>query len=145
MCYNPNQDGDEDDIERWVRLSGTWPVNGNRVYPWNFSATIDADTPRDDPIAVGQEFNYNGIIREVVLGWSEGSQQAVGIQLRSAEGEKFIPRNEDADYIALDDHVLTVPLNVEFEAGDVFEARYINNDPEEPHYANVLAIAEEVE
>lgn len=119
----------------------------NSTYVWDFSNEVTADAGNSvETDEVRLEIPYDGKITEIILGWSQGANQAVGVQFRSAEGERYIPRNDDNDvaFIGMDNHVLPpIPLNVDVSEGDEFIAEFRNNDPDNSHFVNVEAYVRE--
>lgn len=116
----------------------------NREFPWGLSTVVPANTTVVDPHSTRVDIDYAGIVRRVLIGFPGGTQQAVGVQV-GRPATTWIPRStaEDPPFIAFDNEVVTVNLNEDVESGEPVEARFINNDPNNDHFINVLLLVEE--
>jgi len=118
----------------------------NRTFPFDLSTDVAANTARNNPVIVTTEIPYRARITRVLLGYPAGTQQAVGAQVGTPGGENWVPRGgvNEADYVAFDDRNIEVGVNVEIEADQPVRSAFINNDPNNAHFINVLVFAEEL-
>lgn len=118
----------------------------NRTFPFDLSTDVAANTGRTDPVTVSVEIPYRSRITRVLLGYPAGTQQAVGAQVGTPGGENWVPRGgvNEAEYVAFDDRNIEVGVNVEIEPDQPVQASFINNDPNNAHFINVLVFAEEL-
>lgn len=115
------------------------------TYPYDYSQVVDAQTFESEAITETFVAPSDGVIRRVVLGWPAGTQQAVGIGLRDADGSSLIPRGPSgANFLAYDDQVLSFAINANVQDDDEIEIRYINNDNND-HFVNVEIFHQERE
>lgn len=107
------------------------------VYPFDFSTSVTADTPKSNPETATFTAPADGTVRRVILGWPLGTQQAVGIGLDGPDEAALIPRGPaEAEYIGFDDKVLSFNLNEDLQDDDEINIRFINNDSQD-HFVNV--------
>jgi len=117
--------------------SGLVPRDQPAIYPYDFSRVVPADTLSADPVTETFVAPHDGTARRVVLGFSLGTQQAVGIGLTGPDQEALIPRGpRDAQFIAYDDKVLSFALNKDLEDDDEITISFVNNDSQD-HFVNV--------
>lgn len=122
---------------------------GQNVFPWKFSTTVPADATPAEPTVVTRELNVDCVITRIEAVSNEAAQQAVGVRVEDASGERWLPRNpvdndnEADDYVGVDDHPITARPNIPMENGDEVDVSFINNDSE-PHYVRVLIYVREV-
>jgi hypothetical protein len=115
------------------------------VYPFEMSTTVPADVGRIDPHTVEISIPYPATIVRVVVGYPAGTQQAVGVNLGRLAGEIWYPRGgvDNAEYTAFDDQVVEFSPNEKVEEGEPIQANFINTDPNNQHFINLLVFARE--
>ena len=115
-----------------------------REYPWNFEVEVPAQTQEVDPLTVEFEPDYDAVITGIEIGYPDGIQQAVGVQLRTAGGQKWVPRGgtrklagedpEDSNYVQQD---LSLEPNIEVDADNPIVAQFVSTDPTENHLIEI--------
>lgn len=132
-------------------------VTGPREFPFSLSSEVPAETSRLDPLEVSFEAPYDSVITKVDIGWTPGAQQAVGVQLGTPGGTRWVPRGGTSfnvpddggdglstpEYLAEDDRTISVSLNVEIDEGEPVQASFISNDPDENHFVTVIPFLRE--
>lgn len=120
-------------------------------YPWKFSSTVPANTGSADPTTVVRELDEPGVVSGIEAVSNQAAQQAVGVRVSDASGERWLPRNptdsggnEPDDYVGVDDNPITAQPEIRLDAGDQIEVAYINNDTES-HYVRTLVYIREVD
>lgn len=126
-------------------------VGAGSEFPFEMSTTVPTSATRQNPHEVTIEIPFDATITSVHIGFPAGTQQAVGVQLGTAIGERWIPRGgveqsgsgDDAQYIAFSDHVIQIDLGIDVDADNPITARFVNNDSANDHFINVLVLARE--
>lgn len=134
-----------------TELGADVSVGKAREFPFEMSAVVPTTATRQDPHTTEIEIPYDATITAVHLGFPAGTQQAVGVKVGTGIGERWIPRGgveqagsgDDAQYVAFSDHVIQIDLNIEVDADSPIRAEFINNDPDNDHFINVLVLARE--
>lgn len=116
-------------------------------FPFGLSAEIPPNTQRLDPLKRSFDAPYDAVITDVLIGFPDGVQQAVGVQLSNGVGTVWIPRGgetstiaagtREPEYITENDTTVEVTLNVEVDEGEPVVASFISNDPVESHFITV--------
>jgi hypothetical protein len=129
---------------------GTNNNYGLREYPWNFEVEVPAQTPEVDPLTVEFEPDYDAIITTIEIGYPIGIQQSVGVQLRSAGGEMWVPRGgtrklagkepEDSNYIQ---QGLSITPNIKVDADNPIVAEFVSTDPDNNHLIEIDLLLQE--
>lgn len=114
-------------------------------FPIEMSHDVPADTPAEDPHTVERVPNEEESTKivAVTLGWADGANNAVGIQLRTGNGLKLIPRNPEDDYMAFNDFTDTFDMVYELEPGETLVAQTVNLDTGNSHFVNIVPHVEE--
>jgi hypothetical protein len=123
-----------------------------REYPWNFEVEVPADTSILDPVSVDFEPDYDAIITGIEIGYPDGIQQSVGIQIGTAGGEVWVPRGgtrklagedpEESEFVQQD---LSIEPNIKIDADNPIVAEFVNTDPSENHLVEIdLTLRERV-
>lgn len=60
-----------------------------RVLPFDFSRKVPSGTPEEEPVVRREPMPYDGRVSRLLIGWPK---EAVGVQVRSGEGEIVFPR-----------------------------------------------------
>lgn len=115
-----------------------------RRFPFEFSNKVPADTDTSDEEIVERPIPFKARVGPVILGWRDGADNAAGVQFRIKNGERFIPRNKEDDYIGFNDFVHPFGVAFKVEEGDTLVAQYKNNDTQNAHFVNCVAMVEEV-
>jgi hypothetical protein len=115
-----------------------------REYPWNFEVEVPAQTPEVDPLTVEFEPDYDAVITGIEIGYPDGIQQSVGVQLRTAGGEIWVPRGgtrklagdepEDSNYVQ---QGLSIEPNIKVDADNPIVAQFVSTDPTENHLLEI--------
>lgn len=118
-----------------------------REFPHAIEVEVPADTGVTDPATARFEPAYDATITTVDIEFPEGTQQAVGVQLRTAGNEIWIPRGgtqkfagQDPDqiqYVQANDRTISAPLNVEVNANSPIVAEFVSNDPVNNHLIEI--------
>jgi hypothetical protein len=129
----------------------TQPENvvGERV--WNMRDPVPANTPRDNPVRVERRIPYDAIITRAQFSADRAAQNAMGVQFGVVGGETFenllVPQDPQVTggYAAMDENPVDPELMLEVEEGTEILAQYVNNDPNNPHFAKSIIYVSEVE
>lgn len=123
----------------------TGAENRPSTYPFEASTTVTKNTPVTSPIQTTIEIPYDCTITRILIGFPAGTQQAVGVKVGKVGGEALVPRGgvNNATYTAFDDRVIETEPNEELTADTPLEAEFVNSDPNNDHFINVLVFAEE--
>lgn len=115
-----------------------------REYPWNFEVEVPADTPILDPVSVEFEPDYDAVITAIEIGYPDGIQQSVGIQIGTAGGEVWVPRGgtrklageeaEESEFVQQD---LSLEPNIKIDKDNPVVAEFVNTDPTENHLIEI--------
>jgi hypothetical protein len=115
-----------------------------REYPWNFEVEVPADTPILDTVSVEFEPDYDAIITGIEIGYPDGIQQSVGIQIGTAGGEVWVPRGgtrklageeaEESEFVQQD---LSLEPNIKVDKDNPIVAEFVNTDPTENHLIEI--------
>lgn len=116
-------------------------------FPFGMSAEVPPNTPRLDPLQRSFDAPYDALITDVLIGFPDGVQQAVGVQMSNGVGTTWIPRggetstiaagSREPEYVTENDTTIKVTLNVEVDEGEPVVAEFISNDPSESHFVTV--------
>lgn len=112
-------------------------------YPWEFSTDVSANTTTDSPATTTRPVPFDSRIESLIVGWPDGANGLVGVQFRTESGERFFPRNAEDEYIAANDFTHPFDLRTSVDADETLTAEFINNDPNNDHFVNVIAMLEE--
>lgn len=115
-------------------------------FTFEMSHDIPADTSESSPKEVERVIHDEGKaqLRGVVLGWAAVPIGSVGIQIRTGNGLKLIPRNPEDDFIAASDFTDTFELSYRLDPGEKLIARTVNIDTQNSHFVNIFPQAVEV-
>jgi hypothetical protein len=115
-----------------------------REYPWNFEVEVPADTSILDPVSVDFEPDYDAVITAIEIGYPDGIQQSVGIQIGTAGGEVWVPRGgtrklageeaEESEFVQQD---LSLEPNIKIDKDNPVVAEFVNTDPTENHLIEI--------
>lgn len=108
------------------------------------SRDVPANTPLDSPDVVKREMPFDGRIVSIVVGWSNGSNNLVGVQIRRGNGDVIFPANREDDYVAANDFTAVLPLRKEISIDEELQAVYVNNDLTNSHFINLILNVEEI-
>lgn len=109
-----------------------------REYTYDMSTTVPTSTARDDPLIISRTLPFDAEVNGVTIGWLAGANGDVGVQIRTSNGDKLLPRNPESEYMASNDFTETFPLRVRLAADTEIEAVYVNQDDTNGHYMNVM-------
>lgn len=120
------------------------PIVG--AFPIEMSHDVAADTPTSNPNTVTRVPSEETEVRidGVSLAWPDGAANSVGIQLRTGNGLKLVPRNPEDDYLAFNDFADTFDLRYTLEPGEELVAQTVNLDTSNPHFVNIVPHIEEL-
>lgn len=115
-------------------------------FPVEMSHSVPADTPITDPNLVERTPDEDGFARvtAISVGWQDGAGNAVGIQVRTANGLKLLPRNPEDQYLAFNDFSETFPLRYTLSPGETLVAQTVNLDNQNSHFVNIVPHVREV-
>ena len=125
------------------RLSDSDGDQDAAEYPFDLSANVDPETTINDPEVRSVEIPYDGIIEQLIIGYSDGTDNLAGITVgRTGMGERFYPRKvaDGAPYTALNNVTVTVDINEPIDEGNSIEARFVNLSTEYRRFLAVLAV-----
>lgn len=108
----------------------------SREFTLAFGENIPADTQPIDAITQTRTVDFDGRIRGFVAVFPGGAQQAAGIQIARAGGEKLFPRNDENDFLGLDNITQEFSLDVPVAEDEQIEILYANTDTSEDHFIN---------
>lgn len=115
-----------------------------REYPWNFEVEVPADTPILDTVSVEFEPDYDAVITAIEIGYPDGIQQSVGIQIGTAGGEVWVPRGgtrklagEEAEESEFVQQELSLEPNIKIDKDNPVVAEFVNTDPTENHLIEI--------
>jgi hypothetical protein len=115
-----------------------------REYPWNFEVEVPADTPILDAVSVDFEPDYDAIITGIEIGYPDGIQQSVGIQIGTSGGEVWVPRGgtrklagEDPEQSEFVQQDLSIEPNIKIDKDNPIVAEFVNTDPTENHLIEI--------
>lgn len=123
-----------------------------REYVWNFEVEVPANTPILDPVSVEFEPDYDAIITAIEIGYPEGIQQSVGIQIGNGSGEVWVPRGgtrklageepEESEFVQQD---LSLEPNIKVDEDNPVVAEFVSTDPDNNHLIEIdLTLRERV-
>jgi len=123
-----------------------------REYPWNFEVEVPANTGILDPVEARVEPDYDAIITTIDIGYPDGIQQSVGIQIGTAGGEVWVPRGgtrliagEEPETSEFVQQELHIEPNIKIDADNPIVAEFVSTDPEENHLIEIdLTLRERV-
>lgn len=115
----------------------------NDSYPFEFSTDVPAATYEDNPLTVERDAPYDGRVTSVVIGWSDGCDNLVGVSFGTETGENFVPRNKEDQVIAANDFTHPFNVKVDVTEDDTLMATFVNNDSANSHFVNVFVTIEE--
>jgi len=141
-------------LETLTRQSGTQTsdtVGGSDIqeFPFPLSANIPAGTSRQD--GYGTEFDapFDATLSRVVMECDPSSQQGLGVKVSDGVGGVWVPRggelrygadnSEEPEFQTIPTQTLTIRPNVTVDEDNPVKVQFINNDPENPHWATVVA------
>jgi hypothetical protein len=101
-----------------------------------FGTNVPADTSPIDPVVQEREIQFDGQLSGLVVVYPAGTQQAAGVQLARGAGEKLFPRNDESEYLGLDDVTQEFAISAPVSEGEIIEIRYANTDTQNAHYIN---------
>jgi hypothetical protein len=113
-------------------------------FPYNLSVEVPANTPESDPVTVTREAPSDVRVKDISVVATSAADQRVGAQVRAASGERWVPRDPQADaqYVPLDDNPVEATINVELQQGEEFQARYANNSTEDRFVRTIVVLQE---
>lgn len=103
-----------------------------------FSNEVAASTTTDSPDVVPRELPFDAEIVEILVGWPDGANNLVGVQLRTSDENILFPANPEDDFVAANDFTGTFPLVEDVNQEDELQVVYVNNDTANPHFINVV-------
>lgn len=115
----------------------------SEAYPHDFSRNVPQNTPRDSPVTRERGVPADGRIVGLKLGWPDGAQQEVGVQLRTTSGERFVPRNPEDEYIGFNDFNDNFTLSTPVTEGDTLVAEFVSPNAGNDHFINCVVALEE--
>lgn len=97
-------------------------------YVIDMSHNVPVDTPTTNPVQTVRVPDEQDPSRltAVSLGWQDGTNHKVGIQLRTGSGEKLIPRNSEDQFLAFNDYTETFRVEKELAEGEEIVAETVN-------------------
>lgn len=108
------------------------------VVQYEYSKNIPANTSLGDS-PVTRTAPFDGKITSIVIGWPDGTANAVGVQLkREDEGTTLFPNNPQSDVVAANDFTTTFNAGFRVNQGERIIADFINNDSGNSHFVNVV-------
>lgn len=115
-------------------------------FPIEMSHNVSADTQRSSPNEVTRTPSKDLPVElhGITLGWPDGADNLVGIQIVSASGLKLVPRNPEDQYLAFNDFTETFPLNVRLNPDEDIVAKTVNLDTSNAHFVNIVPHIEEL-
>lgn len=103
-------------------------------FVFEFSTSVNANsnttverTPEEGVVTQG-----------VIVGWPDGANNVVGVQVRTGSGDKLFPRNREDDFIAANDAWDHFPMRKKIKKNEPIEVEYQNDDPNNGHFVNVI-------
>lgn len=134
-------------VEALEEFSGIELEVGTRSkseYPYDMSEVVPSATERSDPQIETFSVPKDSTLVRVIIGWPDGAQQAVGAGVRTPDDARLVPRGPgQRDYLAFNDKVLTFDVNEPVHKSEELKVRFINNDPENDHFINVVLVLRE--
>lgn len=128
-----------------IRLSRGADVSGKYVIEMSHSVPSDTlTTAPKETVRVPDEQNPSRLTG-VSLGWQSGTNNVVGIQLRTGSGEKLMPRNAEDQFLAFNDFTDTFPVETELAPGEELVALTVNLDSTNSHFVNIVPHISELE
>lgn len=124
-----------------------------REFTHGVEVEVPADTSVVDPITTRFESDYDATITQVDIEFPDGAQQAVGVQIRSSGGEKWIPRGgtrnivgeeeTELQYVQANDRTISTSPNIRVDEGNPIVVECISNDPSNNHIIEITMNLEE--
>jgi len=111
-------------------------------YVWEapvLSARIDPkqDDENYSEVEVVYEAPFDGEIREVMVGFPDGSDEWVGVQVSHySSGDRIFPPNKQQDQVSGNDFYKSFKQTYEVQKGDEIMVRYRNYDSSETRIVN---------
>jgi len=115
-------------------------------FPIEMSHSVPPNTLDTDPNVVRRTPDKQNEVRvtSISLGWPDGTNNAVGIQVRTGNGQKLLPRNPEDQFIAFNKFTETFDLRYKLEPGEDLEAVTVNFDTSNDHFVNIVPQVEEI-
>lgn len=117
--------------------------------PYPLSAYITADTSYPDQFVTEFDVPYDARVTRVVMECDSASQQGLGVKVGTGGGETWIPGGgeikissddpESPEFMTIPSQPIELRPNTVVNSGNPIKAQYVNNDPNNPHWATVVA------
>lgn len=108
------------------------------VVQYEYSRNIPSNSSLGD-VPVTRTAPFSGKITSIVVGWPDGTANAVGVQLRREDsGGTLFPNNPGSDVIAANDFTTDFDAGFSVGQGERIIADFINNDPNNSHFVNMI-------
>lgn len=117
---------------------------------------VPADTTVTDAVSARFEPDYDAVITRIAIEFPDGTQQAVGVQIKDAGNNLWVPRggtrsiisggqrqSEELHYVQGNDRTISSKPNVRVDEGNPIVAEFINNDPSNNHLIEITFNLEE--
>lgn len=108
------------------------------------SNNVPAGTTVESPNVIRREMPFDGRIVSIIVGWPNGANNLVGVQIRRSNGDVLFPANREDDFIAANDFTAVLPLRKDIGIDEELQAVFANNDGTNDHFVNVILNVEEV-
>lgn len=109
-----------------------------RQFPFSLSKDVAANTTKTNPSTESTDVPYDAIINGILVGFP-GVDNGFGVKVRTESGERFLPRNDDDEYISTPQtHVEMVPVSTEIDEGTTLVGEYVNFDTTNSHTVTVV-------
>lgn len=107
------------------------------------STDVPANTTTDEPEVTDRKAPFDGKITSVVIGWPDGANNIVGVQIRRGNEDVIFPANREDDYVAANDFTSPFPLRKKIKQDEELQAVFVNLDGTNSHFVNVILNIEE--
>lgn len=124
-----------------------------REYTHAMEIEVPADTDAVNATTARFEPDYDATITSIDIEFPDGTQQAVGVQIRDSGGNLWIPRGgvrsivgtdpEEIQYVQANDRTIQSNPNIRVDEGNPIVAELINNDQQNNHLIEITMNLEE--
>jgi len=129
-------------------------IEVGKEFPFPLSAYISADTSYPDQFVTEFDVPYDARVSRVVIECDDAAQQGLGVKIGTGGGETWIPggggikigssTTESPEFMTIPTRPITVRPNTTVNSGNPIRAQYVNNDPNNPHWATVVVFLREM-
>lgn len=100
-------------------------VLSNEEFPVDLSHDVSPSATEGSPETETYEVPFDAEIVDVIIGFPAGTQNAVPMNL-GVTGQRFVPFNEDEQWIAFEDFTYPFKVRTTVQEGSVLTARFFN-------------------